>query len=81
MVHVGGISPSLGSGLPKSPSFHQGLAFAAVIQPHDSNKQYQTISALHYQPLQPLLIGIFIYILFYFINNFRILLLIIVWIN
>ncbi|KAH0568437.1 serine/threonine-protein phosphatase 2A 56 kDa regulatory subunit gamma isoform-like isoform X4 [Cotesia glomerata] len=56
MVHVGGISPSLGSGLPKSPSFHQGLAFAAVIQPHDSNKQYQPISALHYQPLQPLLI-------------------------
>lgn len=65
MVHVGGISPSLGSGLPKSPSFHQGLAFAAVIQPHDSNKQYQPISALHYQPLQPLLIGSFMDI-FYF---------------
>ncbi|KAK0080166.1 hypothetical protein PV325_000358 [Microctonus aethiopoides] len=55
MVHVGGISPSMGSGLPKSPSFHQGLAFAAVL-PQDSNKQYQPVSTLHYQPLQPLLI-------------------------
>lgn len=58
MVHVGGISPSMGSGLPKSPSFHQGLAFAAVL-PQDSNKQYQPVSTLHYQPLQPLLIGKF----------------------
>lgn len=61
MVHVGGIAPSLtgsgGVGLPKSPSFHQGLAFATVL-PHDINKQGSaSASALHYQPLQPLLIG------------------------
>lgn len=69
MVHVGGISPSLGSGLPKSPTFHQGLAFAAV-QPHDNNKQqqqqppYSNIpnaqqppANLYYQPIRPLLVG------------------------
>lgn len=56
MVHVGGISPSLGGGLPKSPSFHQGLALATVL-PQDSNKAYPVTFALQYQPLQPLLIG------------------------
>lgn len=58
MVHVGGgMNPSVGSGLPKSPSFHQGLAYAAVL-PHDmNNKQRQPISALQYQPLQSLLLG------------------------
>lgn len=56
MVHVGGISPSLGGALPKSPSFHQGLALATVL-PQDSNKGYPVTFALHYQPLQPLLIG------------------------
>lgn len=56
MVHVGGISPSLGAGLPKSPSFHQGLALATVL-PQDPNKAYPVTFALHYQPLQPLLIG------------------------
>ncbi|XP_015520474.1 serine/threonine-protein phosphatase 2A 56 kDa regulatory subunit gamma isoform isoform X5 [Neodiprion lecontei] len=58
MVHVSGMAPSLGSttgGLPKSPSFHQGLAFATVL-PHEINKQGPSASALHYQPLQPLLI-------------------------
>lgn len=56
MVHVGGISPSLGGALPKSPSFHQGLALATVL-PQDLNKGYPVTFALHYQPLQPLLIG------------------------
>jgi len=56
MVHVGGISPSLGGALPKSPSFHQGLALATVL-PQESSKAYAVTFALHYQPLQPLLIG------------------------
>ncbi|KAL0118569.1 hypothetical protein PUN28_009320 [Cardiocondyla obscurior] len=55
MVHVGGIGPSLGGALPKSPSFHQGLALATVL-PQDSSKGYPVTYALHYQPLQPLLI-------------------------
>lgn len=56
MVHVGGIGPTLGGALPKSPSFHQGLALATVL-PQDSSKGYPVTFALHYQPLQPLLIG------------------------
>ncbi|KYN28842.1 Serine/threonine-protein phosphatase 2A 56 kDa regulatory subunit delta isoform [Trachymyrmex cornetzi] len=55
MVHVGGIGPSLGGALPKSPSFHQGLALATVLS-QDSSKGYPVTFALHYQPLQPLLI-------------------------
>ena len=57
MVHVGEMGPPLGVGLPKSPSFHQGLAFATVLRKYDTNKPCPSNSALQYQPLQPLLIG------------------------
>ena len=66
MVHVGGIGPSLGGALPKSPSFHQGLALATVLS-QDSSKGYPVTFALHYQPLQPLLIGKALYRLNQFI--------------
>ena len=57
MVHVSDVAPTLKSGLPKSPSFHQDLAFAAYAA-QGLNKFCPAITALHYQqPLQPLLIG------------------------
>lgn len=57
MVHVRGIGPAVGViGLPKSPSFHQGLAFATAL-PQEPHKFYPASFALHYQPLQPLVIG------------------------
>ncbi|KAI4504176.1 hypothetical protein M0802_000647 [Mischocyttarus mexicanus] len=56
MVHVGGIGPAIGViGLPKSPSFHQGLALATVL-PQEPPKFYPATFALHYQQLQPLVI-------------------------
>lgn len=59
MVHVSNISPSLGNGLPKSPSFHQGLAYMAVAQ-QNSNKVFPMISNMRFQDEiqpQPFLIG------------------------
>ena len=65
MVHVTEMGPPLGAGIPKSPSFHQGLAYAAENneQPDPNmngfDKYYDSssASALQYQPLQPLLVG------------------------
>ena len=62
MVHVTDMGPPLGAGIPKSPSFHQGLAFAADTAPDGYGhfgKYYASAAALQYQPLQPLLVGKF----------------------
>ena len=56
MVHVDGYIPFSSGGLPKSPSFHQGLALATVLS-RESNKSYLTNFTSPYQPLRPLLIG------------------------
>lgn len=57
MVHVSDATPTLSTGLPKSPSFHQDLAFAAY-SAQEFNKFYPAVNTLYYQqPLQPLLIG------------------------
>lgn len=56
MVHVDGYIPFSTGGLPKSPSFHQGLALATALS-RESNKPYLTNFTSHYQPLRPLLIG------------------------
>ncbi|CAD1477945.1 unnamed protein product [Heterotrigona itama] len=55
MVHVDGYIPFSTGGLPKSPSFHQGLALATVLS-RESNKPYLTNFTSPYQPLRPLLI-------------------------
>ncbi|XP_053983802.1 serine/threonine-protein phosphatase 2A 56 kDa regulatory subunit gamma isoform-like isoform X3 [Hylaeus volcanicus] len=54
MVHVDGY-PFVSGCLPKSPSFHQGLALAFRLS-RESNKPYLTNFTSHYQPLRPLLI-------------------------
>lgn len=75
MVHVTDMGPPLGAGIPKSPSFHQGLAFAADGAAEDEvdggcyaalhfGKYYggssAAAAAIQYQPgLQPRLHGKF----------------------
>ncbi|XP_011503604.1 PREDICTED: serine/threonine-protein phosphatase 2A 56 kDa regulatory subunit gamma isoform-like isoform X4 [Ceratosolen solmsi marchali] len=58
MVHVTEIGPPLAAGIPKSPSFHQGLAFASETLPDSYghlDKFHASAAAIQYQPLQPLL--------------------------
>ncbi|XP_058799908.1 serine/threonine-protein phosphatase 2A 56 kDa regulatory subunit gamma isoform isoform X4 [Phymastichus coffea] len=64
MVRVSSVAPPVGAGIPKSPSFHQGLAFAAdggadgTVDGTRASGKFCVASALQYQPLQPLLLEV-----------------------